>query len=88
MRFALEQRHLTTEDGQPVADRSAAVTFHQFDAASVDEAMAKFVADHAAEVIGEILRLPGFQAMATLRNLSGVFTLEIAPASSRLPIKK
>ena len=87
MRFTIEQRHLTNGTGQPVADLSTAVTFHVFDARTVDEAVAKFVEGHSAVLIGEVLKFPGFQGMATLRDPTGVFTLQIAPVSHRLPIK-
>lgn len=87
MRFTIEQRHLTNGTGQPVTDLSQAVTFHFCDANTLDEAVTQFATGHSAEVIGSVLKFPGFQAMATLRNPTGVFTLQIAPASQRLPIK-
>ncbi len=87
MRFTIEQRHLTNGIGQPVTDLAGAVTFHALDADSIDQAVSRFAAGHSAEVIGAVVKFPGFQAMATLRNPTGVFTLQIAPASQRLPIK-
>lgn len=87
MRFTIEQRHLTNAAGQPVTDLAAAVSIHVCDAPSLDEALAWFAAEQSAEVIGSVLKFPGFQAMATLRNPTGVFTLQIAPASHRIPIK-
>ena len=87
IRFTIEQRHLTNATGQPVADLAAAVNFHVCDAASIDDAVAQFAAGHSAQIIGSVLKSPGFQGMATLRNPTGVFTLQIAPASHRIPIK-
>ena len=86
MRFTIEQRHLTDGAGKPVPP-TFAVTFHSCEADSADAAVREFVSDHGAEVIGEILRFPGFQAVATMRDASGVFTLQVAPASQQLSVR-
>jgi hypothetical protein len=83
MRFTIEQRHLTDEGGRPVIDDHA-VTFHTCEATSVDEAVRLFVRNHDAEVIGNVLTFPGFQAVATVRGTTGVFTLQVTPASGRV----
>ncbi|MEO6259713.1 MAG: hypothetical protein ABIP63_05155 [Thermoanaerobaculia bacterium] len=87
MRFTIEQRHLTDKTGQPVTDPAHAVSFHALDADNIDQEVSRFAAGHSAEVIGAVVKFPGFQAMATLRNPTGVFTLQIGPASQRLPVK-
>jgi hypothetical protein len=81
MRFSIETRHLTDAAGKPVPRDSAGVAFHLFEANSADDAVRLYVRDNAAEVIGDILKFPGFQAVATVRNVNGVFTLQVSPAS-------
>ncbi|HEU4522140.1 MAG TPA: hypothetical protein VFT12_09070 [Thermoanaerobaculia bacterium] len=81
MRFTIEQRHLTDDNGKPVAANS--VTYHSCDAETVDQAIESFIRHRAAEVIGNVMKFPGFQAMATVRDGSGVYTLQFTPASGR-----
>jgi hypothetical protein len=83
MRFTIEQRHLTDVEGRPIAP--SALTLHVREAESVDDAVRLFVRDQGAEVIGNVLKFPGFQAVATVRDSSGVYTLQITPASQKLP---
>lgn len=83
MRFTIEQRHLTDVAGKPVADAHA-LTFHTCEATDADDAVRLFARDHSAEVIGNVLRFPGFQAIATMRSTDGVFTLQVAPASQQM----
>jgi hypothetical protein len=83
MRFSIEQRHLTDVGGKPVAE-SASLSFHSCEAKDADDAVRVFVTDQSAELIGNVLRFPGFQAIATMRNAAGVFTLQVAPASQQL----
>ena len=86
MRFTIEQRHLTDVQGKPVA--SEAVSFHSCDAESADEAVRLFVRKDDGEVLGNILKFPGFQAVATVRKTSGVYTLQVSPTSqSRLSVR-
>ena len=86
MRFNIEQRHLTDVAGKPVANEPAAVSFHTCDAGSADEAVRTFVDREGAEVIGQVLRFPGFQAVATVRKSSGVYTLQVTPSSQSIRI--
>ena len=86
MRFSIEQRHLTDELGRPIVENEA-VSFHLFEAETTDEAVRLFVRDQAAEIIGDVLEFPGFQAVATMRGPEGVFTLQIAPASQQIRIR-
>jgi len=82
MRFSIEERHLTESDGRPVTTQNA-VEFHLFDAETVDEAVRMFIKKDEGEIIGNVLKFPGFQAVATVRKASGVYTLQFTPASSR-----
>ena len=82
MRFTIEQRHLTDDAGRPVP-APAGVTYHTCDADSVDEAVRLFIRKHDAEVIGNVLTFPGFQAVATVRDPTGVYTLQFTPSSGR-----
>jgi hypothetical protein len=81
MRFTIEQRHLTEADGKPVG--TADVEFHVFDAENVDDAVRLFIKKDQGEIIGNVLKFPGFQAVATVRKASGVYTLQFTPASQR-----
>jgi hypothetical protein len=80
IRFTIEERHLTDEDGRPITALDA-VAFHSFDAESIDDAVRLYVKKDAAELIGNVLKFPGFQAVATIRRPSGVYTLQFTPAS-------
>lgn len=82
MRFTIEERHLTESDGRPVTATNA-VEFHLFDAETVDDAVRLFIKKDQGEIIGNVLKFPGFQAVATVRKASGVYTLQFTPASSR-----
>jgi hypothetical protein len=88
IRFTIEQRHLTDSAGKPVPETAPdVVVFANVDAESVDDAVRLYVKDEHAEVIGDILRFPGFQAVATVRSERGVYTLQITPASGRLTLR-
>ena len=82
MRFTIEQRHLTDTGGKPLSGSD--VTYHSFEAETVDDAVRLFVKKRSGEVIGNVLKFPGSQAMATVRDDSGVYTLQFTPASGRL----
>lgn len=83
MRFGIEQRHLTQADGRPVSSAAGAVSFHSIDATSASEAIVGFASEQRGEIIGDILKLPGFQAIATVRNSEGVYTLQVTPSSQK-----
>lgn len=86
MKFTIEQRHLTDTQGKPVARE--AVSFHSCDAQSADEAVHLFISKDEGEVLGDILKFPGFQAVATVRKTSGVYTLQVSPSSqSQIPVR-
>ncbi|HUP50496.1 MAG TPA: hypothetical protein VNA04_17105 [Thermoanaerobaculia bacterium] len=82
MRFTIEQRHLTDDNGKPVTAPDV-VTYHICEADTVDEAVRLFVRKQDAEVIGNVLTFPGFQAVATVRGATGVYTLQFTPTSER-----
>jgi hypothetical protein len=84
IRFTIEQRHLTDEQGRPVNGPNPDVTFHNRLADSAEEAVRILAGELHGEVIGEILRFPGFQAVATLRSDDGVFTLQVSPSSQQI----
>jgi hypothetical protein len=88
MHFTIEQRHLTDVAGKPVADERNIVSFHTCEADSADEAVRLFVRKDQGEVLGDILKFPGFQAVATVRKTSGVYTLQVSPTSrSKIAIR-
>jgi hypothetical protein len=80
IRFTIEERHLTDEDGRPITAADA-VAFHSFDAENVDDAVRLYIKRDDAQLIGNVLKFPGFQAVATVRKASGVYTLQFTPAS-------
>lgn len=83
MRFVVEQRHLTDVTGKPVGAPHP-VSFHTFDAEDVDDAIRLMIRKESGELIGNVLKFPGFQAVATLRNTAGVHTLQVTPASQTM----
>ncbi len=85
MRFTIEERHLTDGEGRPIAAPNA-VAFHTFDAETVDDAVRLYVHEDRAELIGNVLKFPGFQAVATVRKTSGVYTLQFTPASQQFKL--
>ena len=86
MRFTIEQRHLTDPAGKPVLS-TAQVSFHTFDAESADEAVRLLIKRDHAELMGDIMKFPGFHAVATIKSANGVYTLQVAPTSqSRVPV--
>ena len=82
IRFTIEERHLTDATGRPVATPEP-VEFHSFEAETVDDAVRLFVKKDDGELIGGVLKFPGFQAVATVRKSSGVYTLQFTPASQQ-----
>ena len=87
MRFTIEQRHLTDSGGKPIAHEPDSVEFHTFEAESADDAVRIFIKRDQAELLGDILRFPGFQAVATVRKVGGVYTLQVGPTSqTRIPV--
>jgi hypothetical protein len=84
MKFTIEQRHLTDQAGKPVADDPGAVSFHTCEAENVDAAVRLFVSDSRGEVIGTVQKFPGFHAVATVRDLNGVYTLQVSPSSQNI----
>jgi hypothetical protein len=82
MRFQIEQRHLTDGAGRPVpVDDTGVLSFHLREADDATHAVHLFIADDHAELIGNILTFPGFQAVATVRKTTGVYTLQVTPTS-------
>ena len=87
MRFTIEQRHLTDSGGKPIANDPEGVSFHSCEADSADEAVRLFIKRDQAEILGDILRFPGFQAVATVRKVGGVYTLQVGPSSqTQIPV--
>ena len=82
MKFSIEQRHLTDAAGKPISGEGREVSFHILEAESTDDAVRLYIRDAGAEVIGEVLKFPGFQAVATMRNANGVYTLQVTLASA------
>ena len=84
IRFTIEERHLTDGDGKPVAQTDHdAVSFHTCDAETIDDAVRLYVKKDEAEILGSVLKFPGFQAIATVRKAGGVYTLQFTPASQQ-----
>jgi hypothetical protein len=84
MRFTIEQRHLTDPGGRPTANDPDTVSFHTCEAQSADAAVRLFLDGNGGAVIGDIVKFPGMQAVATMRNATGVYTLQVTPSSQNL----
>ena len=82
MLFTVEERHLTDMNGRPIAAPQA-VSFHHCDAETIDDAVHLYIKKDEGELIGSVLKFPGFQAVATMRKATGVYTLQFTPASQR-----
>lgn len=80
MRFRIEQVFLTDDNGQVVSTDNHH-KFHVAEAASVEQVLDNFITDDGAEIVGSVLRLPGLQAIATVRRQQSVYTLQVNPAS-------
>ena len=85
MRFTLEQKHLTDAAGKPIAHLPSSTSFHSCIADSADDAVRLIIKRDDAQLLGEILTLPGFHAVATVRKSEGVYTLQAAPSSQDRP---
>jgi hypothetical protein len=81
VRFSIEQRHLTDASGKPVSRDGGEVSFYVLDAESAEDAVRLHIKDCSAEVIGNVMKFPGFHAVATMRSPGGVYTLQVSPAS-------
>jgi hypothetical protein len=82
MKFRIEQTWLTDDQGRVLNDRESCRLYVR-DAANVDDAIQQFITEDNASVLGEILKLPGFQAVATVRRNNGIYTLQLFPASDK-----
>ena len=83
MRFTVEERHLTDMNGRPFTGTDD-VSFESCEAENIDEAVRLYIAKDGAELIGDVLKFPGFQAMATVRKSTGVYTAQFTPTSQWL----
>jgi hypothetical protein len=81
IRFTIEQRPLTDLQGHPAAHDRDAVSFHDYEAESADQAVRLFIDRNGGDLVGNIVTFPGFHAVATVRVASGVYTLQVTPSS-------
>jgi hypothetical protein len=81
MRFTIEQRPLTDPSGRPAAHDREAVSFHHCEAESAGDAINQFLIANDGNIVGEIVRFPGLQAVGTVRLADGVYTLQVTPSS-------
>lgn len=86
VKFQIEQVDLTDEAGQ-VISAGKVVRFHTVEANTPDDALASFLEADSAVIVGDVLKLPGFQAIATARRANRVYTLQLHPATDRIPIR-
>ena len=82
MRFTVEERHLTDTNGRPFTGQDD-LSFESCEAETIDEAVRLYIAKDGAELIGDVLKFPGFQAVATVRKSTGVYTAQFTPTSQR-----
>jgi hypothetical protein len=84
MRFRVEQIYLTDEEGKIISRPGVHPMHHLLEAANVDSLLSEFVASDGAQIVGEVLKFPGFQAIATVKRDHVVYTLQVLPATDRL----
>lgn len=84
MRFRVEQIFLTDDAGRVIPSPGRTPQFHVLEATSVESVLTSFVQDHGGgEFVGDILKFPGFQAIATVKKEQAVYTLQVLPVSDR-----
>jgi len=84
MRFTIEQRPLTDPSGRPSTHDPKAVSFHHCEAESAGDAIHRFLTANAGNIVGDIVKFPGLQAVGTVRLADGVYTLQVTPSSQNL----
>jgi hypothetical protein len=84
MRFTIEQRPLTDPSGRPAAHDPEAVSFHYCQAESAGDAIDQFLIANGGNIVGDIVKFPGLQAVGTVRLADGVFTLQVTPSSQSI----
>jgi hypothetical protein len=78
MRFTVEQIFLTTpRTGEPAPHPC----YHIVEADTVDAALASFLSNTSATLVGEVQKFPGLQAVATARAEDSVFAVNLLPGS-------
>lgn len=88
MNFRIEQVFLVDETGHVVPSVENRV-YHVEEGVSVDQVLASFVTrDQGAQIVGNVLRLPGLQAIATVKREAVVYTLHVLPATDRMPTQR
>ena len=80
MRFSIEQIFLTDGSGKPLGEKGRR-EYHVVDADTADVALSLLLDEQQANVIGDVLRFAGAQAVATAQQAGTVFTLHAAPGS-------
>ena len=86
MRFSIEQIFLTDSSGKPLGPPAAA--YHVVNADTLDAALASFLREQQASLIGTIQKLAGAHAVATAQQERTVFTVHIAAGSDSFAIQK
>ena len=84
MRFRVEQIYLTDEEGKIISRPGVHPMHHLLEAGTVDELLEQFVQGDGGVIVGEVLKFPGFQAIATVKRQQVVYTLQVIPATDRL----
>jgi hypothetical protein len=84
MRFTIEQRPLTDPSGRPAAHDREAVSFCHCEAESAGDAIDQFVIANGGDLVGDIVKFPGLQAVGTVRLAGGVFSLQVTPSSQSI----
>lgn len=84
MRFRIEQIYLTDDKGRVIPRPGTDPMHHFVEAETVEELLDTFVGRDQAEIVGDVLRFPGFQAIATVKKQQVVYTLQVIPATDRI----
>lgn len=83
MRFRVEQIFLTDDEGRVIPSSGRSPLYHLLEAATVDDLLTAFVKQRGGVIVGEVLKFPGFQAVATVRDEQSVYTLQVLPSTDR-----
>jgi hypothetical protein len=81
VRFQIEQTFLTGTDGRVAPVVTGSTRLHISQGEDAIGVIRQFVEADGAEIVGDVLSLPGLQAIATVRRKGTVYTLQVLPSS-------
>jgi|GEM_PF-676504 len=84
MHFSIEQTFLTDSSGKPLGGIPAAA-YHIVEADTLEVALASFLRNQQASLVGTIQRLAGAHVVATAQQQRTVFTIHVIAGRDQFP---